>query len=148
MEKKDKKFKEIINVDGFEKKKLKVKRYNPDAVFIKDDSIIVFESSSNKDRKAHIGEMIQFLIHVVGESKYNNCYFVLYLCCKGSGAPTVDKEKERLQDIYDKYPLSKKNKEKIKLIAITDQFKVDFSQSLNILDIEKYTHLDLQEKKA
>ena len=143
---KDREFKSKISVTDYENitKSVSINNiYEPDAVFLKENTVIVFESSSTGDRKVHIGEMIQFITHIVKNGKYNECYFVLYLCGEGKTSPTIENEKERLQEIYNKLSLSKEERKKIALIAIADQFKIDFSKSLNISEIKKYNHLDL-----
>lgn len=135
---KDTEFKENVKVQGFKDitKEIEPKKlYHPDKVFEKDTTVIVFESSSSGDRKTHIGEMIQFFSYIVPNTKWEKCYYVLYLC----GEPDEKNEFDRLQSIYDSFPFSKNNREKIAAICIQDQ---PSNEELRELTIEKITKLN------
>jgi len=97
-----------------------------------EDEVCIFESSSTSNRKVHIGELIQFLTYVINANDKNKYSLILFPCGNSDTSPNVNDEKERLRYYYDNFPLSKKQKEKIKMIKITDQ-----SKNLNNPDIEK-----------
>lgn len=139
---KDADFKNNIKIQGFVDITNTVEPkgvYNPDKVFGKDKTIIVLESSSTGDRKVHIGEMTQFLSYVLPNPKWEKCYYVLFLC----GNSTEENELKRLQSIYDAYPISKTNKNKIVAICIQDQPSNEELRELTIEKIEKFKKLSL-----
>lgn len=139
---KDMDFKNNVKTEGFNDITEEIelgKLYNPDKVFERGETVVVFESSSTGDRKVHIGEMIQFLSNIVPNSRWKECYFVLFLC----GKPDQYNEINRLQNIYDSYPPSKNNRNKIAGIYVQRQPSDDELKELAIEKIKGFGRLTL-----
>lgn len=117
--------------------------YRPDAVFKKDDTVVILESSTTNDRKVHIGELIQFLTFVKNDKKFAAFYFVLFLAGDGEKSPKQDKEIERLQHYFDCYQMQDKMKAKIKKIAIAKQPQKEELGQLTIERIKSFDGLSL-----
>ena len=133
---KDKDFKALLKVEGFEDCDLEnLKDYQPDKILKKEKTLIFFESSSTSDRKIHIGEMIQFLTYIQANGKTDWEYiWVLFLCGESKNAPQEDYELQRLKFYYNNFLMSSILSSHIKGLYVAKQ---PSNEELSKLTIEK-----------
>ena len=146
----DSKFKEILNVENFKARtdmRLLGGYYTPDKIVEDEDTdaVIFFESSSTGDRKAHIGELTQFLSYVnLGVETRRNIYYVLFLCGQSKNSPTVEKEQERLRYYFENYTMKIGERSKIKGLYIANQKGVKI-EDLTLEKIKEFNRIDSYE---
>lgn len=139
----DKEFKQS-KIEGFSKFNIQEswkEFYYPDLTMSKEKTIVIMESSSTGDRKVHIGELIQFLSYVASDSDFDEYYLVIFLCGNGKNPPAEDSEIRRLQFFYDKFPISREKRNKIKGIYVKKE--VSKALALKFSEIKKYKGLSL-----
>lgn len=115
--------------------------YRPDVVVKKDKTMVIMESSSTGDRKAHIGELTQFLEYVSSDTEFEEFYYVLFLCGSAKNSPKKETELLRLQFYYDSFPISKRARDKIKGIYIKEEASKVLTLTLD--EIKGYDHISL-----